>query len=171
MTTPTPLLDPLVAGFVQDAGYHVSGPDGSAVLAVNQSQLRLVVHQAGSELTVEVFERGSSNGIELMTSDPVVLRTFVVLWVAGSWRYKHGLPELPLGDARAPEGYTVVEERRRVHGVQGSGGAWVAREMRLVDAERLALALPHPPDVVVAACKAEDGAPVWTSGRRRRLWR
>lgn len=162
----TPRIEQAVADFVTEAGHRVKEPGGAGDLRIGGSQVDLVVREDGDAWTAEVFERGASNGVQLVTSDEGVLQRYLLLWAAGSWRSAHGLGFLQPQDAPPADGCTVVEERERVFGVQGPDGTWLAREMVDVDARELAASIGHPLDDVLAAYRHRTGAPVFGGGRR-----
>lgn len=162
----TPRIEPAVADFVQEAGRRVKEPRGAGELRVGRSEVELVVTDDGGTWTAELFERGASNGVRLVTADEGVLQRYLLLWAAGSWRSAHGLGFLQTQDAPPADGCTVVEDRERVFGVQGPDGTWLAREMLDVDAHELAASIGYPLDDVLAAYRHRTGAPVFGGGRR-----
>ena len=99
----------------------------------------------------------------LVTPDPRVLETFLVLAAAGEWRREHGLP--PLGDAALGEhrAHAVVPRPPHEAAVRRlSDATLVAWQLSPDDARRLAAALEHDVETVVAAVTSPLGRPVWT---------
>ena len=162
----TARLDPRVAELARESGRWVSEQEGG--FSIGGSDVHLVVTDVEGTLTVEAFERGASNGVELVTEDDDVLQRFLVTWLLDIWRSTHDLGFLPTSGAREAPGYDVVDDgnplaldsriRRR------SDGAIVAREMLGIDAQALVVTLPHTLDDVLAAARDRAGAPVWAEG-------
>lgn len=162
----TPRIEQAVVDFVTEAGKRVEEPAVPGELRVGGAQVDLVVREDGRTWTAELFERGASNGVRLVTSDEGVLQRYLLLWAGGSWRSAHGLGFLQTQDTPPAEGCTVVEESPGVFGVQGSDGTWLARELLDVDARELATSIGYPLDDVLAAYRHRTGAPVFSGGRR-----
>lgn len=166
----TPLGDGSVADFMAESGRPITASDRTGSFGVHSSQVDLVVREDGGTWTVEMIERGASNGLLLVTSDVEVLRLFLVLWAGPTWRSKHGLPFLPTTHATPSNGYSVEEDPEGESGVRGPDGQWIACGMFEGIAHELAVAVGHPVDDVIASYKDRNGSPVFTPARRWRLW-
>ncbi|WP_028047833.1 hypothetical protein [Cellulomonas sp. URHE0023] len=164
----TARLDPRVAELARESGRWVREQEDG--FAIGRKEVHVVVTDVEGTLTVEAFERGASNGVELVTEDDDVLQRFLVTWLLDGWRSTHGFGLLPTSGAREAPGYEVVDDgnplaldsriRRR------SDGAIVAHGLLGMDAQALVVTLPHSLDDVLAAARDRAGAPVWAKARR-----
>jgi hypothetical protein len=151
-------IRPFVADFLREAGHTVT----TRPLCVEGDALSIDVsvrHDAIFAVDVEARYTGRTR---LLTPEPRVLEAFLVTGVAGAWREAHGLRRLRDSSLRSPRTHVVVQDpdgfviRRR------SDGAWVGTCSSSTDAARLASALDHPVETLVAAAKENQGRPVWT---------
>ncbi|RHA37914.1 hypothetical protein [Cellulomonas rhizosphaerae] len=164
----TARLDPRVAGLARESERWVREQDGG--FAIGRKDVHVVVTDDAGTLTVEAFERGASNGVQLVTDDDEVLQRYLVTWLLPAWRETHGLGFLPRPGTREAPGYAVVDggtEAGFEYRIRRAlDGEIVARDLLDVDAEALVVTLPHPLDDVLAAARDRNGAPVWASARR-----
>ena len=164
----TTAIDPRVVELIDVNETHVEAPGPGELFRIGDGETYEIGHEAGGVITVETIDRGSSTGVDLVTSDVLVLQTYLALQSAGAWRGAHGLDRLTNDRLSHPSEYAVIDEGESMWGVQrpdGTGGAHCLRDSR---AQKLAVALSYPLDVVVAAIKHPTGEPIWTEGR---TWR
>lgn len=164
----TARLDLRVAELARESKHWVREQEGG--FTIGTTDVHAVVTDVAGTLTVEAFERGASNGIELLAEDDDVLQRYLVTWLLNAWRSAHGLGFLPTSGAREAPGYDVVDDGNplapdsRIS--RRSDGAIVARGLLGINAEALVVTLPHPLDDVLAAARDRAGAPLWATGRR-----
>lgn len=160
--TPGPVR-PFVLDLVRAAGETVRTDD---LLVLDGDLTNLLVDDAHGTLAVR--DSGGLLEIRLLTQDPRVVETFLVLRVADGWRRSHS--RRPLGDRslRRPRSHDVLLQPDATATVRRrSDGVVVAWRLSPADARRLAAALDHPVETVVAAVREERGRPVWTGSA---LW-
>jgi|GEM_PF-1531938 len=156
----TVAVRPFVADFLREASHTVRG---TAPLRVEGGTVSVVVDERDDAFVASNVERGRTEGTRFVTGDPQVLEAFLVTAVAPAWRDAHGLRRLDDRRLRPPRAHEVVREpdgpavvRRRS---DGATAGWCSSS---VEAARLASALDHPLETVVAAAKEDRGRPVWT---------
>lgn len=160
LVPPAPLVPvrPFVVDLLREAGRDVGT---SAPLHVEDHGGRLVVDQQdGTFAVLRTDDMGTD--VRLLTHDARIVETFLVTDVADDWRRTHARRRLGDRRLRRPRSHRVVGQgdgMSAVHRVDGSPVAW---HLLPADARRLAAALDHPVETVVAAVKEKNGRPVWT---------
>lgn len=162
MTPATPVR-PFVLDLVRAAGETVSSTD---LLLLEGDLTNLLVDDAQGTLAVR--DSAGLLEIRLLTRDPRVVETFLVLRVADGWRQGHSRRPLGDGSLRPARTHEVLVQADATATVRRrSDGAVVAWRLSPADARRLASALDHPVETVVAAVQEDRGRPVWTGSA---LW-
>lgn len=157
-STPVPIR-PFVLDFVRASGHSVQDPGW--VLVEGSTNLMIDVHEG--TLTARQVQGDDVLNVRLLTTDPHVLETFLVTEVAPRWRRTNGLRPLGDGSLRRPSTHEVVRMPDGMAGVRHrADGRVVAWHLSRPDAARLAAALQHPVETVVAAVQEPRGRPVWT---------
>ncbi|ADG73194.1 hypothetical protein Cfla_0275 [Cellulomonas flavigena DSM 20109] len=150
---------PFVVDALRESGHVVSG---SAPLHVEGPATDVVVDELDGTLAVWGVEGESVRGIHLVTRDAHVVERFLLMTVAGAWRRRHGRRSLPDRRLRRPRSHRTLLQDDGTSAVVDAAGTVVAWRLTRADAHRLAVALGHPVEDVVAALREEKGRPVWT---------
>lgn len=157
-STPVPIR-PFVLDFVRASGHTVQDPGWVLV----EGSTNLMIDEHDGTLTARQVQGEDVLNVRLLTTDPHVLETFLVTEVAPRWRRTNGLRPLGDGSLRRPTTHEVVRMPDGMAGVRHrADGKVVAWHLSRPDAARLAAALQHPVETVVAAAKERRGRPVWT---------
>lgn len=150
---------PFVADALREAGHAVSG---SAPLHVEGTATDVMVDELDGTLAVWGVEGTEVRGIRLITRDPHVVERHLLMTVAAAWRTRHRRRPLPDRRLRRPRSHRAVLQADGTSAVVDGAGTVVAWRLTRADAHRLAVALGHPVEEVVAALREEKGRPVWT---------
>jgi hypothetical protein len=153
-------IRPFVADFLREAGHTLT----TRPLRVEGDAWSIDVSVRHDAIFAVDVEARSTGRTRLVTPDPPVLEAFLVTGAAAAWREAHGLRGLRDSSLRGPRTHVVVVVqdpdgfvvRRR------SDGAWAGTCSSSTDAARLASALDHPVETLIAAAKENRGRPVWT---------
>ena len=121
--------------------------------------------------TFEMFERGASNGLELITEELGAVERFLAVDHGQGWRYSRGLRRLVVayGKEGLPPGYEVIDEGG-MSTVRWSQDGRDCRASVRYDAVALARTLPFSVEEVIASFKDRKGRPVFASPTKR-FWR
>lgn len=161
---------PFVVDALRESGHAVSG---SAPLHVEGPATDVVVDELDGTLTVWGVDGEVVRGVRLVTRDPHVVERYLLMTVAAASRSRHGRRPLADRRLRRPRTHRTVIQDDGTSAVLDDAGAVVAWRLTRADAHRLAVALGHPVEDVVAALREEKGRPVWRArptslGVRRR---
>lgn len=150
---------PFVVDLLRESGHAVSG---SAPLHVAGPATDVVVDELDGTLAVWGVEGTTVRGIRLVTRDPQVVERYLLMAVAAAWRSRHGRRRLGERRLRRASVHRAVGQDDGTSAVVDGAGTVVAWRLTRADARRLAVALGHPVEDVVAAVREEKGRPVWT---------
>ena len=166
-----PVLDETVLAFVRDVGQFVEvTPDGDG-LEIGETQVQHVVRLVDGVYTVEMIERGTSNGLDVITEERGVVERYLVAIHGNEWRRAHGLERLftARGEPKYPPGYEVIDEGDSFT-VRWSQDGRECRASNLMEAAELVRTLPFTLDEVIASFKDRKGRPVFAAPAKR-FWR
>ncbi len=152
-------LDAPVVAFLTDAGVTATRADGGA-LVLTSGEVSLVVRQ-DVDWSVEVVERGHSDGIYLTTPDRDVVERYVVRWAGGIRGFRLGWPLLSAWQMELPAHVTLVQDAHGRFSVHHDDRP-VASGMLDVQAKGLAVLVAHPVQDVVTAYRDHAGRPVFS---------
>lgn len=166
-----PVLDEKILTFAREAGRFVDVTSDGEGLEIGESQVQRVVRLVDGIYTVEMIERGASNGLDVITEERGVVERYLAVVYGNEWRSTHGLGRLATtsGEPKYPPGYEVTDEGDSFT-VRWSQDGRDCRARNLLGATALTRTLPFTLDEVIAAFKDSKGRPVFAPPARR-FWR
>jgi Immunity protein 61 len=169
-----PALDEKILALAREAGQFVDvTPDGDG-LEIGESQVQFVVRLADGVYTVEWIERGTSNGLDVITEERGAVERYLAIVFGHVWRETHGFGDLDTtgGEPDFPPGYEIIDEGGWRFTVRWSqdGRDCRASGLNRVSIVELTRTLPFTLDEVIAAFKDRRTRPVFAPPARR-FWR
>jgi Immunity protein 61 len=166
-----PVLDRNLLELAREAGRFVDvTPDGKG-LRIGESQVQFVVRLVDGVYTVEMIERGASNGVRVTTEERGAVERYLAIVFGHVWRDNHGLGYLDTtgGEPDFPPGYEIIDEGGWRFTVRWSqdGRDCRASGLNRVSIVELTRTLPFTLDEVIAAFKNPRTQPMFAPAAKR----